>query len=772
MPSHHDEFLKRLLATFRVEAEEHLQAISSSLFELDKKPADARSQEIVELVFREAHSLKGAARAVDMSQIESICQAMESVLARLKGGQLALSAPLLDLLHQTVDTLGSVLAASSGAAEIRSPEIDKLVRQLGGALSGHFFESTAPSETPGFEPVAQTQSDGPRSPAADSDIHLSTPPSQDVFSETIRVSVAKLDGVMRQTEELLSPRLAASHRSQELRAAARILATLRTERKRIQPLIRQVETFCTTERLANDRGGQAVQKLLDYLEAEQHGLKTLYDRLGVLNKSAEHDVRILTGMTDNLLSDVKEMQLLPFRSLLETLPRLVRELARDQGKSVELILAGGEIEVDRRILERMKDPLIHLLRNSIDHGIESPSVREACGKPRQGAIRIAISQHDSGKIEIQVSDDGGGIDPDRVKMAIGKLGLVSPEQVAQLGDMDVQALVFQSGVSTSQMVTDVSGRGLGLAIVREKVEQLGGVVALSSTPDVCTEFRIILPLTLANFQGVIVRAGGQLFIIPAINVDHAIRIDRQAIKTVENRETVSFDGQVRALVWLSDVLALPRKPPVGESADMLAVMVLVLGTQYIAFCVEEVVGEQDVLVKPLGPQLGRVRNIAGACVLGTGAVVPVLNIADLLKSAVNPVSAPIAAIVGQPADREKRSILVVEDSITSRSLLQNILETAGYRVTTAVDGMDAFTTLKTGQFDLIVSDVEMPRMDGFDLTSKVRADKQFATLPVVLVTALGTREHRERGIDVGANAYIVKSSFEQSNLLDVISRFL
>lgn len=769
MPSQHDEFLKRLLATFRIEAEEHLQVLSSGLFELDKKPADGRRNEIIEQIFREAHSLKGAARAVDMAQIESVCQAMENVLARLKGGQLALSASLLDLLHQTIDELGNVLSASTGAAEIRSSDIDRLIRQLGSALSGVFTKLSAPSDPSPSDALPHAQSEV--SPAVDGDEPQRTP-SPDMFSETIRVSTVKLDGVMRQTEELLSPRLAANQRAQEIREAVRILANWRTKRKRVQPLIRQVEAFSVSEGATTGRGEQAVLKLLEYLDAEQHFIKTLDDQLGALKKSAEQDVRTLTGLTDNLLSDVKEMQLLPFRSMLEMLQRLVRELARDQGKMVELVIEGGEIEVDRRILEKMKDPLIHLLRNSVDHGIELLPARQEHGKPRQGTIRIAISQHDSGKIEILLSDDGMGIDLDRVKMAIGTLGLVSPEQVAQLGDMDAQAFVFQSGVSTSLMVTDVSGRGLGLAIVREKVEQLGGVVLLSSTPGIGTEFRIILPLTLANFQGVITRVGGQLFIIPAINVDYVVRVDRQAIKTVENRETVSLQGQVRALVWLNDVLELPRKAPVGELTDMLVVMMLVLGTQHIAFCVEEVVGEQDVLVKPLGPQLVRVRNIAGASVLGTGEVVPVLNIADLLKSAVNPVSAPVAAIRMQPADRKEQSILVVEDSITSRALLKNILETAGYRVTTAVDGMDAFTTLKTGHFDLIVSDVEMPRMDGFELTEKVRADKQYATLPVVLVTALGSREHRERGIDVGANAYIVKNSFEQSNLLDVIRRLL
>ncbi|MGB7543617.1 MAG: response regulator, partial [Burkholderiales bacterium] len=329
--------------------------------------------------------------------------------------------------------------------------------------------------------------------------------------------------------------------------------------------------------------------------------------------------------------------------------------------------------------------------------------------------------------------------------------------------------VFQSGVSTSPIITDVSGRGLGLAIVREKVERLGGSVAIESRPGAGTRLRIALPLTLATFRGVIVRAGERLFVIPAASFERVVRVAKEDIRTVENRETIPLGGRAVSLVGLGDLLELPRKA--GEAADSVQAVVLGLGAARIAFRVEQVLGEQEVLVKTLGPQLARVRNVAGASVLGTGQVVPVLNVPDLMHSAVKRATVPIAP-VAESAGAQQRSILVVEDSITSRALLKNILESVGYRVTTAVDGIDAYTALKTATFDLVVSDVEMPRMDGFDLTAKVRADKQLAELPVVLVTALGSPEHRERGIDVGANAYIVKSSFDQSNLLEIVRRLI
>ncbi|WP_266171145.1 hybrid sensor histidine kinase/response regulator [Dyella subtropica] len=630
--------------------------------------------------------------------------------------------------------------------------------------------------------------DMPVEPSAD-DVTQAQPVQLSLAPETVRVSIAKLDTVMHHVEELLGPRLAARQRAQELREAGAAFALWKKQRLRLQPSLRLLErAFLSESRRMQPNGSrdgtgngvagrtQELSRLLEYLDAEQVQMKVLEDRLARLSQSAEHDQRTLAGMTDSLLRDVKEMQLLPFSSLIEVFPRLVRELAREQGKKVELVIQGGEIEIDRRILDAMKDPLIHLLRNSVDHGIEKPSVREAKGKPPRGRVTLSISQIDSGKVEVVVADDGAGIDAASVQAAARKLGVAATRDAGQVDEKETLALVFRSGISTSPIITDVSGRGLGLAIVREKVERLGGNIAIESQAGARTRFRIALPLMLANFRGVLVRSGGQIFAIPAVHIERVSRIAQSDIRTVENRETMLVDGEAVSLVWLSDVLELPRPHANAQQTDYVWLVVLGMAHLRVAFRVEEVIDEHEVLVKHIGRQLERVRNVAGASVLGTGQIVPVLNVSDLLKSAIKHVSVPMpvgtSVSAGNGTEVENPSILVVEDSITSRSLLKGILESAGFGVTTAVDGADAYTTLKTGSFDLVVSDVEMPRMDGFDLTAKLRADKQLAELPIVLVTALGSREHRERGIDVGANAYIVKSSFDQSNLLEVIRRLL
>ena len=757
----HDNFLIKLLATFRVEADEHLRALSTGLLELEKAPADGKQADIVEKIFRETHSLKGAARAVNLMEIESVCQALESIFAALKRKEIAVSPALFDLLHQAADTLNLLLAADPTTKPATVPLLRRLEDALRARASAHEDSPSPQAETAPLPSVA----------AADMRI---APAAPGLLSETVRISVTKLNSVMRQSEELLVPRLAAGQRVRELRETSAMFADWKKQRAGIRPALRAMERSAAHAGRENATAGeqQAFARLFDYLDAESLFVKTLEARLARLGKSAEHDHRALAGMVDGLLHDVKEMHLLPFSSLLEVFPRFVRELARDQGKLVELAIHGGELEIDRRILEEMKDALIHMIRNCIDHGIETPAVRERKQKPPRGTITLAIAQQDSGKAEVLVADDGAGIDPGQVKAAALKLGLVSAEEAARLGEHEALMFAFQSGISTSPIITDVSGRGLGLAIVHEKVERLGGTIMIESHPDAGTTFRIVLPLSLANFRGVLVGAGGHFFVIPAVSVERVARVADADILTVENRETISLDGQVVSLVRLGDALELPAKASAEKSGGNTAI-VLGLGLARIAFQVDELLGEQEVLVKPLGPQLARVRNVAGASVLGTGQVVPVLNVPDLMKSAVRLALVPRpAGMPVQSAATRMQSVLVVEDSITSRALLKNILESAGYAVTTAVDGVDAYTALKTAAFDLVVSDVEMPRMDGFDLTAKVRSDKQLAELPIVLVTALDSREHRERGIEVGANAYIVKSSFDQSNLLEVIRRLL
>lgn len=726
MPEKNDDFTKRLLATFKVEAEEHIKKISSGFLDLEKSPTAAREAEIIETIFREAHSLKGAARAVNIAEIEAICQSLEGVFASLKRKEKALSPGLFDLIYQAIDQIGSLLSsATTGRTEIERARADQLTGSLEDMIKGS--GKTAEQLFPTAPPPAQ----GP------------------LLSDTVRISTARLNSILLKTEELLSAKLIASQHSFDLREIVELLEGWEKERTKISRSLSKV-------RVPED--GAFV--------------KSLENRIKALSTSAEHDHRTIGRMVDDLMGDMKKVLMLPCSSLLEIFPKFVRDLSYDKGKEVDLGIQGEEIEIDRRILEEMKDPLFHLVRNCIDHGIEKSLDREQKNKPLRGRITIKILPKDGDKVEILISDDGTGIDIKKIKAAALKGGVISQDEVGKLSEKEALWLIFRSGVSTSPIITDISGRGLGLAIVQEKVEKLGGTISLETRPDAGTRFLITLPLTLATFRGILVRAGEQFFILPSVNIERVVRVGKEEIKTVENRETISINGEAVSTVRLKDVLGLPGK---GEDvpSDKMQLVILSSVSMRIAFIVDEILGEQEVLVKGLGRQLSRVRNIAGATLLGTGKVVPIINIPDLMKSAVRTAVPAMKPAAAQEKKRGKeKSVLVVEDSITARMLLKNILEATGYDVKTAVDGVDGFTHAKSGEFDIVVSDVDMPRMNGFDLTAKIRTDKKISELPVVLVTALESREDRERGIDVGANAYIVKSSFDQSNLLEVIRRLI
>jgi two-component system chemotaxis sensor kinase CheA len=709
MTNAEEEFLRSLRATFKVEAAEHLHEIGAGLLALEKVPAPTEQLPIVETVFRAAHSLKGAARAVNFTEIESLCQSIEELFGAWKRRESLPTPATLDAAHRMLDSMSQAIGA--------------------------------PSPQPVSAPAGETG--------------------------TVRITVSSLDTRLLEAEEMLSAKLAADQRATDLSALAARFEQWRKEWARIQPrtrVLRQVLERPRDAVAAPDLGG-----LAEFIEWNHDYLRSLEVNVTALRRAAEQDRLLVGKLVDDLLENSKQLLMLPLGTLAGLLSKMVRDLGRDQGKEAELTIRGEEVTIDKRILEELKDPLIHLLRNCIDHGVETPEQRRREGKPRRAEISLTVSPVNSNQVEISVSDDGAGIDLEKVRAAAAKRGIV-PNAPDPLDESAALALVFETDVSTSPMITQVSGRGLGLAIVREKAEKLGGRVTIESRRGSGTTIRMSLPLTLATFRGVLIESARRVFVVPTTQVERVARFKSQELQSVEGRRTLTIDGRAVALVELADVLQLPATPRKRDTADATPILVLGAGDQRVAFAVDAVLDEREVLVKRLTKPLSRVRNIAGATVLGSGEVAPILNVPDLLKSA-RIAGVPVRAIpAALPAAAPAKRILVVEDSITSRMLLKGILESAGYEVKTAVDGVDAFTTLRAERFDIVVSDVEMPRMNGFDLTARIRADRSLAEVPVVLVTALESREDRERGIDAGANAYLVKSSLDQSNLLEALRR--
>jgi two-component system chemotaxis sensor kinase CheA len=773
------EFLKDLMDTFLQETEEHIRVLSAAVVELEAAgDSAAAAHGPVEILFREAHSLKGAAAAVGLPAIVSVCQAVESVLAKLKRRSLMVTPQVVDAISEFVDCLQTCLLTNDSGGDQRATALLRKLSGIGEAdLSQLVEEPVTPGDhlsaspgnggvkpaprvlpgratrEPGEVPGAKEQLQPKEASKAQPQAQSAPWEAATSATDTVRVSTGKLESLMLQAEEFISVKLATQQRSMALRNVTSRLEVWKREWYQ-----------------ARTSGNH--EKMEEFLEWNSSFMESLVADIRTLSRTTEEECRTISPMVDELVDGMKRVLMLPVASLLSSFPKMVRDLARSRGRQAELSISGADIEIDKRVIENLKDPLTHILRNAVDHGIEAPETRQSLGKPTRGHISIAVTRLENNKIQLCVSDDGAGIDIGQLREVAVREGLRTQGQIETTDDAEALRLVFASGLSTSRAVSHVSGRGLGMAIVEEKVEYLGGSVTIDTEIGKGTMFRITVPATLATARGILAQISDWPFVMPVVSVDRVVRVRKKEVRMVENRETIQLEGRTLPLVYMNEVLDLPFKPQ-RNATDHIQAVVAGSGDDRVAFAVDRILGEQEVLVKTLGPQLVRVKNIAGGTIIGSGKVVPIMNIADLLQS---------AAATAQPGRRPdsaasnggeaRKAVLVVEDSITSRMLLKNVLEAAGYYVKPTVDGIDALSALRDEDFDLVISDIEMPRMDGFELTSKIRGDSRLARLPVMLVTGLETQEQKERGIDVGANAYLTKSSFTQGTLLETARSLL
>jgi two-component system chemotaxis sensor kinase CheA len=788
-----DDILRQLRATFQIEAAEHIQAMNRVLLALEENPDGDERQTLLEEIFREAHSLKGAAGAADFGEVEATAHQLESVFGAARSGKIKLTRNLCDVLYDGIDAVNAVVDA---ALAERSHNIDlaELHQRLIAAEQGQVVprvKAAAPASIVEAEPIAAaatieppastagiepTEAKEPEPPAsakpivkaeakakAKTDVRKTAAPA---IEDTIRVATGKLDALMTQAGELLVAGLKIDQRLNDVNDIGRTIEDWNREWLKVR---------AANSNVLHDSEIEALRPLLKLLDMSQDRLRQLSAQIGDLRRGFARDALHLSRVTNDLGEGVMKVRMLPVSTVFDAFPRMVRDLARDNGKEIELKMEGGETELDRKVLEEIKDPLMHLLRNAVDHGIEKPDERLKAGKPRVGTITLRAFQKGN-NIVIEVADDGGGIHRNKVKQAALKTGLIGGDEIDTLSDDEALRLIFAPGLSTRSIITDISGRGVGMDVVRKNVEALQGQVDVDSTVSVGTTMTLTLPLTLATTQELLIQIGEQTFGIPIAAVERIIRITPKDIATVEGRQAMVVDHEPVSLVKLATVLEMPIAVPASNPDEKLPVVILGAAKRRIAFLVDAVVGQQETVVKSLGKQLSRVRNVAGATILGTGQVIMTLNPSDLMKSArgmegkamsARPVKAHNSKDIKHP------TVLIVDDSLSTRTLEKNILETAGYKVQVATDGLEAMSVLNAnGGVDLIVSDVLMPRMGGFELTQAVKADAKLRKIPVVLVTSLDSRADKERGIEVGADAYLVKSNFDQANLLQTIEQLI
>lgn len=797
-------FLERLLQTFRIEADEHITNISSCLLRLEQDGSESLSEEaaqrVLEEVYREAHSLKGAARAVGIARIETVCQRLEDMFSAVRKGETVFSPNYFDTAHRANDLIRMFLQSDD---EVKKSQISESIQQTVDSISELLQQKkpgrqahqapARPAKLSAEPPASYTQapegtystlhslvpSDADAARSADHTLaqsaaeKLSIPAASMRSSGTVRIETGRLETLMTQAEEMTGARLRMNFLYSQL-----------------NELDIQIDSLVGKGSNLAQAGNFRFSHLAkDYLSLVDD-MKGLRQSLQMLIKSTRTGNHELSLQTENLLETVKQMTMLPFSHVLELMPKLVRDLGRDLSRDVILEIQGQEIQADRRILEEIKSPLIHLIRNCIDHGIEPAADRVRKGKPEKGLIRIVVSRPASSSIEITVEDDGRGIDSAKVAAAARansstaaatSQNLMPPALCTEPLQDELLDMISAPGISTAETVTEVSGRGLGMSIVRDTVEALGGKLSLNTRAGEGTIFRITLPLTLSTFRGVVVRVSDRLFAFPASAVEHILRVGYDSIKTVNGRQTILAGNTPVVLASLQSLLALEN---MHRDENFATAAVISVSNRRIAIAVDEVLYEQELLLKPFGKQISRLKNISGAAIQGDGKIVPVLNPSDLIRAAENAGPADAlnpgrhAAAALSPHGnlhedkRTDKKILVADDSITSRLLIKDIVESAGYNVKTAVDGSEAFTMLGLESFDLVVSDVEMPYMNGFELSSAIRRDENLKDTPVILVTALSKPEDKEKGIASGANAYIVKGTFEQSDLLNTIARLI
>ena len=715
-----------LRALFKAESEEHLQHLDDALLWLEHTPGD---QARLEEAFREAHSLKGAARMLGLGSVQILAHQIEDTLNGLRNGG-SLDAATRTAMVRDLAELRRRVAAALGEAPAPRPETVTASAPRPETVTASAHADAAPA-IPAVS--AHPQETAPPDPPATSTYHI----------DSVRVDTRRLDALLIQSAELAVSQTRMAARLEEMDSLMELLEAA-------------VRTY----------GEAALPAWLSRLETA----------LVHLRDDHAQDCTRLENLGNAIQDGVRRMRLLPLANLFRLFPRLVHDLAEAQGKAVELVMDGEDTKADKRILEEMKDVLMHMLRNAVDHGIESPDERRRTGKRETGRLRVAARQH-AGHISIEISDDGRGLDETALRQAALSRGLVTPEVLASMAPGQVHDLIFAPGLSTTTFVTDVSGRGVGMDVVRTNVARLKGSIELESHPGQGTRFHLRLPVSLATQRILLVKAGGYSYGLPAQTVLACRNLGPGALFKLEGRPATLHQERPVSVAPLASLLALTPLET-GPHDDLSQPCVLLRqGETVYGVLVDEVVDELEVVSKPLGGPAGRVRNVSGATLLNSGEVCILLDPMDLLTSMAQtgvPIAAPTqrgAEVLDQAAQARKR-ILLAEDSITTRAQETRILEAAGYEVVATANGLDALRALGTQAFDAVVSDINMPHMDGLELASRIRRMTRHADLPIVLVTYLATDEDKKRGLEVGANAYITKAEFDQRLLLECLERLI
>ena len=795
-----DEELREL---YKTSSSEHISKLESELMILEKNPQDSSA---IEEFLREAHTLKGDSRMLGLNDIEKLVHQLESCVEDIKAGKGELTAELCDRLYQGIDAINQLSHAAITGEAVKvdsSAVLASLMNDADGAGnlfdddndSGFLDSSTSaesslfdddddsgfldsdptpesslfdddddsdlfnesepdPNFTPAsaIEPVAALPVENPQQP-------VKAAPARDYKIDTIRVEPQKLDTLMTQASELAVTKLRISQQMAEINQMLNLSESWNKYNPGGDSLFADIESNLTAEQL------QPVRYF--YNHARQY-IDSFGNLASQLKTRANEDIASLGIISDRLETGIQGLRQLPLSTVFNIYPRMVRDLARQQGKQIELIIEGGDTKADKRILEEIKDPLLHLIRNAVDHGIETPEERAIYDKPRTATI-ILRGYQTGNSIAIELVDDGRGLNLDSIRNTALRRKVRTSEQLAAMSETEIQSLIFASGFSTRTEVTELSGRGVGLDVVRANVEKLKGAIQVTSTPGNGCKFQVRLNTSLATTKVLIVELNETHYALPLEFIQTMMTLQATDIYEIEGKQTITFEDKPISVTWLTSLLQIPI-PQDSPQKNNFFCIILQIGSEHFGIIVDDLVDQQDIVVKPQSKLLKRIPNIAGATILGSGEVCMILNPPDLLHSIRN---GSWRAVVSEvESESPKNRLLLVEDSIIIRTQMQRLLKGAGYNVTIAENGEIGLQKVQEQEFDIVLSDVEMPKMSGLEMTANIRSHSQYDRLPIILITTLASPEDKRRGKEAGANAYLTKGDFDQQLLFQTLKQLI
>jgi len=781
--------LSRFLQTFLAEARERLARMEQGLVALEREPANP---DLFNELMREAHTLKGSARMIGLMKVDTLAHRIEEVLSALRDAGEPPSRQAIDVLLEASDALKALVEETAGGPQ--APDTSDLMTRM-----TRWGGQSAPPAPRALEAA------GPAEPVPGGDARPESRAQRIAASEsTVRVEVSKLETLSNLSLDLVAE---CEHIK---RADQRLERSLREVQR-----LRRALTELAVRLEGADKAPRPLAPIARDLAAAAAQHRSLADELSDLRESFEANAHRTVLVIDELRELAIDLHMLPIATVFDAFPRAVRDLAADYEKEVQFIIEGGEVKLDKKITEEIGEPLLHLLRNAVVHGIEAPEQRERGGKPRRGTIHITAATR-ANHILITVRDDGAGMDVEALKAKAVERGVVAKEAAQTFTHQQALELAFVPGLSTTRMITDVSGRGVGMDVVRAVARRLNGTVTIASQPGAGCTVTLELPLTLAIMHVILVRAGGYDMAMPSSFVRTIVNYPSTAtlqsseppsLRSTSNGDlprTFTLNGDTLPLLSLAGLMELESgatlrstsnggngacysakherrqtcPPQAGEhppdsrrvvaQPSRLRIVTVHAAGERLGLAADEVLDEREVILRPLGPHFAQQRKVMAATLIAEGRVVPVLDIPGLIEAAKTYRAQPAAK--RQP--RPRPAVLLVEDSVITADLERFILEQAGYEVVIAADGLEALARLAERRFDLIVADLEMPRMDGFTLLERIRASGECAKVPVVIVTSRQTMEDKRRGLALGANAYITKGTFDQNALLDTIGRLI